>query len=107
MSWDVGVRVRSGPDSYVYTEDYNYTYNCGPMFHSACGMSLSVALDGKPCDDAGILLAYVIEQLETNPTHYDKLNPRNGWGSRQGFVEFLKKIRDLCYEHPFGEVRVT
>lgn len=40
-----------------------------------------------------------LERLEADPKHFEAMNPRNGWGSRQNLVEaceWVLEYADLC-----------
>lgn len=44
--------------------------------------------------------------LKSNPEHFKKFNPQNGWGTYEGFVEFVEGYLEACKENPDADVRV-
>lgn len=53
------------------------------------------------------LLEDGLYRLKSNPEHYLKLNPPNGWGSYEGFIDAVEKILMACKEHPDAEINVS
>lgn len=51
-------------------------------------------------------LAKGLARLESDPEHFRKLEPANGWGSYEGLVEFVRRYLAACKEHPDATVRV-
>ena len=38
---------------------------------------------------------------------YEKFNPKNGWGSYEGLVNFVDNYLNACYEYPSAEVKIS
>ena len=58
-------------------------------------------------ETARMLIPYLesgLKELLDNPDKYKKLNPKNGWGSYDGFVKFVQDYLAACKEHPDGEI---
>ena len=45
-------------------------------------------------------LLKLYQQLENRPEYYKQYDAENGWGTYEGFLNFVKKAVDLCMEHP-------
>lgn len=48
-----------------------------------------------------------LERLKADPEKYRAFNPENGWGSYEGFMEFVEKYLKACRENPDATVRVS
>lgn len=85
--------------------DWNYTYNVQPMTAKAGLPSLNL-LDGVPAPVAALALDALIDRFYREPGEYRKLNPANGWGDFDGFLDRLQKLRDHLWMVPKATVRV-
>lgn len=47
-----------------------------------------------------------LARLLREPEKYRAFNPKNGWGSYEGLVEFVRRYLEACRENPDAEVRV-
>jgi hypothetical protein len=45
-----------------------------------------------------------IKRLEADPERFKKLNPKNGWGSYDSFLDWLKRYLSACEEFPDADV---
>lgn len=45
-----------------------------------------------------------LHRLKSDPERFEALNPKNGWGSYDGLVEFVDKYLDACYQYPDATV---
>lgn len=52
-------------------------------------------------------LKAAIKSLKDEPERYKKFEPENGWGSYDGFVEWLKEYLEACEKYPEAEVEVS
>lgn len=103
MSLDVSVKAKRVVDVY---ED-NITYNLAPMYYKCIDIDGGLkALNGMKCKDAIPVLNRAIDDLIENKEEYEKLNPKNGWGSYEGLLKSLKSLRIACLENPSGKVEV-
>lgn len=103
MSLDVSVKAKRVVDVY---ED-NITYNLAPMYYKCIDINGGLkALNGMKCKDAVPVLNRAIDDLIENKEEYEKLNPKNGWGSYEGLLKSLKSLRIACLENPSGKVEV-
>lgn len=106
MSWGVDI-VIDHADGYqtVVEVFYGHTYNLTPMWRKAGTCSVTRDFDGRNAGQlAPILSAGLIDALR-HRTEYEALNPSNGWGDYDGFVQMLTRFARLCWEHPTGTVR--
>ena len=46
-----------------------------------------------------------LARLRSDPEHFKKFNPENGWGSYEGLVEFVQSYLAACVEFPDANVR--
>lgn len=111
MSWDVWLAIDTGLEEASVTEDHNYTWNVSRMYDKAFSRTLDgdgglSTLAGMKADLAGTLIDRVLHEMEANASVYQAMNPANGWGSFDGAMEFLRKIRRDCLAHPACVVRV-
>ena len=103
MSLDVSVKAKRVVDVY---ED-NITYNLAPMYYKCIDIDGGLkALNGMKCKDAIPVLNRAIDDLIENKEEYEKLNPKNGWGSYEGLLKSLKSLRIACLENPSGKVEI-
>lgn len=49
-------------------------------------------------------LSQALHELKSNPERFKALNPKNGWGTYEGFVEFLYSLLETCYKYPEAEI---
>jgi len=79
------------------TESFNYTYNCSTLWYQVYPQAKAmVDIDGLTGEDSIRILDHAIATLESNPDYYRQFNPKNAWGSYEGFVVFLMKLSSLA-----------
>lgn len=83
----------------------NYTYNTGPMFEEAVGVSLG-SLSGKRAGEAAEVLWRAVHIMDREPSRFRAMNPENGWGDADGWREFLRRIAEACDAAPDAELVV-
>lgn len=85
------------------TLEFNYTYNVSPMWYEIYpeddGM---VFIDGMSGKEAYPKVSKAISEMLSKEKFMKKLNPENGWGDYEGFLEFLHKVADACIKCPNG-----
>lgn len=86
-----------------------HTYNLAPMWRKALpdvlGDGSTSKLDGWNCGNLlSHLRAGVVDAVE-HDDEYRALDPENGWGDFNGFVEIFSRFWRLCAKHPSGTVR--
>ena len=53
------------------------------------------------------ILKHGLAVLELTPSRFEKFNPKNGWGSYEVLVEFVREYIAACEEFPEAEIRVS
>ena len=113
MSLDVDLMVTQ-PCS-VYSA--NITHNLGKMASEvklSNGMTLYEVL-WRPDEQVGLKYAKDIAELLdegwnillSDPEHFKKFDPDNGWGSYEGLCNFVYKYRNACWDNPDSELSVS
>jgi hypothetical protein len=112
MSLDVDLMVTK-PCS-VYTA--NITHNLGKMaseVHLKNGLTLYNIL-WRPDEHGFTHAGQIVDSLHegmvaliTDPDHYRKFNPENGWGTYEGLVEFVKNYYQGCIENMQAELWIS
>ena len=113
MSLDVDLMVTQ-PCS-VYSA--NITHNLGKMAGEvklSNGMTLYEVL-WRPDEQVGLKYARDISELLnegwnillSDPEHFKKFDPDNGWGSYEGLGNFVYKYRNACWENPDAELSIS
>jgi len=85
--------------------------------HNLCAMAEEAGICGivwRP-EESGITTAkQLIEPLraaigamKADPARFEKHNPKNGWGSYEGFVPWLEEYLDACLAEPEAAVRAS
>ncbi len=116
MSWNAYL-----VDDRGHTEgDWNYTHNTNGMANAVLDSAYEqrpVAeevfgfsdhehvswwrrLDGMSGPDGAALLDRIIKGIEADRPRFEALNPSNGWGDVESFVETLTAMRDAVPEWP-------
>lgn len=107
MSWGVDIEVDHG-DGYATVIEVvdGHTYNLTPMWRRAGVVSEgSRDLDGRNAGEMRGVLAQAVADARANEAAYRELDPPNGWGDYDGFLEILMRLERLCREHPTGTLR--
>jgi hypothetical protein len=48
-----------------------------------------------------------LERLKANPDEFKKYNPKNGWGTYEGLVQFVEKYLEACRNYPNAKIEVS
>lgn len=79
----------------------NYTYNVSPMWYKIYpddkGM---IYIDGMTGREAYEKLNHARDRLINNKDEFKKLEPANGWGTYEGFIDLLSKAIYFSTEYP-------
>lgn len=113
MSLDVDLMVTQ-PTS-VYSG--NITHNLNEMAREvklSNGLTLYDVL-WRPDEQEGLKFAKDIAKLLdeggnillSDPEHFMKFDPENGWGSYEGLCDFVYKYSNACWDNPDAELRVS
>ena len=113
MSLDVDLMVTKPVSVY----ESNITHNLGKMADQvklSNGMTLYDVL-WRPDEQEGLKYAKDISELLdegwnillSDPEHFRKFNPENGWGSYEWLCDFTYKYRNACWDNPDAELSVS
>ena len=87
--------------------DCNITSNLQPMARE-CGVYLEMwepkSLYAKQAKDVVDMLKIGLQRLKRNPRYYKSLEPKNGWGTYNGFVNVLSKYIIACEIYPKSRI---
>lgn len=101
MSWGIDLDTGTGT---VEVFD-GHTYNLSPMWRLAGVFETSRDLDGLRASEIhGRALAGLRRALSF-PEQFRSLNPANGWGEYDGFVQVLTLLAIRCAENPTAVAR--
>lgn len=111
MSYDICLEMAvdtGNPEPHrIYPADIgNYTGNVSGMWDDALGYRLA-DLHGKTAGDHQADLQLAVDDMAFRAGHYQAMNPANGWGSYEGALAYLTKLRDACMDHPKATIRVS
>lgn len=45
--------------------------------------------------------------LLSDPEHFQKFNPENGWGTYEGLCDFVYHYRNACWDYPEAELSIS
>lgn len=76
------------------------TSNVGPMFRHCLGATGVTQFDGMLGRDALPILEAGIERMRLDRNLLEEMNPANGWGSYDGALRTLQKLREWCTSTP-------
>jgi hypothetical protein len=111
MSYDVSVSIDTGNGESLEEEIGNYTYNCSAMLTKALvavgkeQISLS-DMHGWDVSKVAFYLKDALQYMRENRKEFIAMNPDNGWGDFESWLEFLSKIYETCLKHPKCDLRI-
>lgn len=101
MSYDIRLAVKvDGTDIFAdiaEPELSSPTYNLREMFETCMDWDYSQGVY-YPCKEVAEKVKRGIEELRKFPEKYDKFNPPNGWGSREGALRTLVSLGECIEE---------
>ena len=106
MSWSLYLDT---PDGEMRTPIDGHTYNLSAMWR------LAGVFENHPIDDLhgeraatiGDRAARGLLRAVTKPSEFKALNPSNGWGDYEGFVQVLTRLAIDCAEEPEAIAHVS
>ncbi|MGL4757268.1 MAG: hypothetical protein ACRCXB_33365 [Aeromonadaceae bacterium] len=105
MSLDVMLMVG---DEEVYWA--NITHNLNGMA-GACGVYRACwrpeEINASKAAHIIPLLKDGIENLEAHPAHFKQFDAKNGWGTYDDFLPWLKSYLEVCERYPDADLRVS
>jgi hypothetical protein len=97
VSWSVYLNCDCCGSSLV---DQNGTHNVNPMANAVLADNDMdnegtwwKQLDGMGGPDGAHFLDVIIKGMEADPPRFRAMNPPNGWGDYDGFLDMLRKMR--------------
>ena len=104
MSWDINIKAKREVSIY----ETNITYNLSDMYYKCVDKELGLKIfEGMTCEKALPILEKAIEDLIQNKEEYEKLNPKNGWGSYDLLLRTFKKMLKCCEENLDGKIELS
>lgn len=104
MSLDISVHAKRDVELFVS----NITYNLSPMYYRCFKLEKGIwSLDGMSCEKALPYIREAIKDMKENKEEYEKLNPKNGWGSYDGLLERLESLELVCIDNLDGRIEVV
>lgn len=107
MSWGVDIAIDHG-DGYTTIVEVvdGHTYNLTPMWRKAGVIEQRTdELDGRLAREVATIATVGLVDAWKDPDGYRELDPPNGWGDYDDFVEILTRLARLCHQHPTGTLR--
>jgi hypothetical protein len=101
MSW--GLDLETGEETVEVFD--GHTYNLTPMWRLAGVFNTSRDLDGERARAIHSRAVEGLTRAVSFPDQFRSLNPANGWGDYEGFVEMLTLLAIRTAEHPNAVVR--
>lgn len=98
MSLDLGLicKVCGNGES-----DFNITYNLSGMWYEVFpGDDGMIKIEGMTGKESAPRLKKVLEEARKDPERFKKHEPENGWGSYDGFVNFLGELIEAAEKNP-------
>jgi hypothetical protein len=107
VSWGVDIEITLD-DGYVTIVEVvdGHTYNLTPMWRKAGIVTAGTSdLEGRSTAEMAPILQAGLADALSNEAAYRQLDPPNGWGDYDGFIEILTRLTRLCHSHPKGILR--
>lgn len=90
--------------------DANITHNLGAMAEAAgiykhlwCPEEIGIYAAG----DLIVPLEKAIADMERRPQFYKQFNAKNGWGTYDNFLPWIRKYINACREYPNAKIEVS
>ena len=112
MSYDCSLEVDTGNGETISIDLGNYTYNCSMMLVKAIEKSSGKKetslsdLDGVIAKEVSKILGLACIEMAENRKEYIEMNPENGWGDYDSWLEYLRNIELQCLKHPNTKLSV-
>lgn len=85
------------------------TYNLSQMLAEANIKQLLWYPDEIGIEYAGEMIKFLekgIDLLKSDPERFEKLNPKNGWGSYKNILNVLEEYLVACRKHPKAKISI-
>lgn len=87
--------------------EYNITHNLVNMADK-CGLYKVIwRPEEENIQEAQHMIPFLkegIDKLMSEPEYYRGFNPKNGWGSYEGFLKFCQEYLDACKQFPDSKI---
>lgn len=83
-----------------------YTYNTAMMFSKGTQKSLN-ELNGLKGKEAYPILYKGFNYMRDHKEELEAMNPKNGWGNYEGFLDFIGNITIYCRNNPEATLEVN
>lgn len=104
MSWNINIKAKRE----VSIFEANITYNLSDMYYRCLDKELGLKIfDGMNCKEALPILQKAIVDLIDNKEDYEKLNPKNGYGSYEHLLGTFLDMRKCCTDNPDGIIELS
>lgn len=101
MSYDFEIHNKQGRVVF----DTNYTSNISTMiYHALLPEEVQELKDGTSLLRADELLCKLLQKMLEAPKKYRRMNPENGWGDYESFLETVLKCIFACQTAPRGSI---
>lgn len=102
MSLDIGAVADLGGSEPVDLCFYwNYTHNVNPMWRDLFGVTLGELLTRFPNAGESLpILRMGLRRFASEPEHFERMNPENGWGSHDTAVVALRRLVEFASTRP-------
>lgn len=88
----------------------NITHNLGGMAEAAGIQKHLWRPDELGIKRAGDLIQSLkagLDNLRADPAKFEAMNPKNGWGSYTGLVDFVHEYVRQCIKNPDAEIEIS
>ncbi len=95
------------------TQDFysaNITHNLNTMAREAGIYEALWRPDEIGIEKAAKLIPLLLEglaRLKSDPEHFKKFNPENGWGSYEGLCNFTREYLNACRDNPEASIYIS
>ena len=110
MSLDFTILKPCAQCGHVADKGFNITHNLTAMAkHAGVYKCLWRPSESgfETAEDIAPLLEKGIKDMEAYPEQYVKYNAKNGWGTYEHFLPWLKMVLMACKEFPKGEIEAS
>lgn len=85
----------------------NATHNLSPMWRQAGIRDALYESEGQTAGSILPTLRLGLAKMVASPAEYKALNPKNGWGSYEGALDFLRTVIAACEANPDAIIEVS
>ena len=83
--------------------EWNYTYNVSKMWYEVFPESNKmIDIDGMTCKESLPRLEHLRDTIKADPDKFKAMNPPNGYGCYESFVEAVERLIIVAKNYPNG-----